>query len=75
MLMEAGRYTDALDAYQLAMTRTPNRFNSLFGAARAAEAVGDRATAQRFFQQILDIVTEDADSPRVAYARAFMSHT
>jgi hypothetical protein len=36
MLLATGRHDDAIEAYRVALERSPNRFNSLFGAGRAA---------------------------------------
>ena len=42
MLLHAGRPVDALDAYLTALERTPRRFNSVRGAARAAGGSRER---------------------------------
>jgi tetratricopeptide (TPR) repeat protein len=41
MLLEAGRYEEALAAYRTALQRAPLRLNSLYGAGKAALGVGD----------------------------------
>jgi hypothetical protein len=38
----------------------PERFNSLLGAARAAEATGDREGARKHLQHLLDIAKPGA---------------
>ena len=43
MLLEAKRPQQALAEYQTDLKFNPNRFNGLYGAARAAEAAGSRA--------------------------------
>ncbi len=55
MLLDAGRYTDAIATYEVALARSPNRFNSLSGAARAAERAGDSQLAGSFYRRLSEI--------------------
>jgi hypothetical protein len=41
------------------MRLAPKRFNALFGAASAAEAVGDNKTAAAYFQELNTIAVGD----------------
>jgi tetratricopeptide (TPR) repeat protein len=43
LLMELGQFADARVAYEKSLARSPNRYNSLSGAARAAEREGMRS--------------------------------
>jgi len=52
MLFEAGRYAEAHQEYVIAMGRTPNRFNSLQGAARSAEAAGMTEAAADYYARV-----------------------
>jgi len=58
MLYEAGRYEEAYQSYVFAMERTPNRFNSLFGAARSAEAAGMTEEARAYYRQLVEVAGE-----------------
>jgi tetratricopeptide (TPR) repeat protein len=69
MLLEAGRGADALLAFETSMAKEPGRFRGTSGAARAAEAAGDTASARRYYQRALDIA-QDADSSRPEIQRA-----
>jgi len=73
MLREAGRYEQALAAYQSALQRAPLRLNSLYGAGKAAAEVGDDAMARAYFVELLSI-TSGAKEPRsrIKEIRAFM---
>lgn len=62
MLLEAKRPKEALEQFERSMKKEPNRFRGVYGAARAAEAVGDQAKAKRLHQQLLGICT-NADEP------------
>lgn len=55
MLLDAGRPAEAFDAYTAAMQRTPNRFNSLYGAARAAEGAGMTEEATDYYRRLLTV--------------------
>jgi tetratricopeptide (TPR) repeat protein len=48
MLLEIGQPAEALQAYMSSLAKDPNRFRSLYGARKAAEAVGDRAKTNQF---------------------------
>ncbi len=55
MLLAAGRPAEALAAYEEMLVRSPNRYNSLFGAGQAAEALGDMDVARGFYKSLLEI--------------------
>ena len=73
MLLEAGRFEQALAAYRSALQRAPRRLNSLYGAGKAAVGVGDDVMAREFFAELLSI-TSGAEEPRsrIKEIRAFM---
>ena len=72
MLMEAGTPSEALVAFEATMKKEPNRFRGAYGAARAAEAAGDRAKAATLFAQVVTIANAaDGNRPELAHARAF----
>jgi hypothetical protein len=58
LLLELDRPAEALVAYRVALTESPNRFNSLAGAVCAARRSGGQNTAQRYARQL-----PRADSP------------
>jgi tetratricopeptide (TPR) repeat protein len=74
MLTEMGRYDEAVSAYQAVLKRSANRFYSLYGTGRAAEADGDTKTATRYYE-LLVALGEDADpsQPRLQHAKAFLA--
>jgi tetratricopeptide (TPR) repeat protein len=72
MLLEAGRPSEALTAFEATIKKEPNRFRGLYGAGRAAEAAGDRAKAAAFYKQLLAVAGEaDTDRPELQHARTF----
>jgi tetratricopeptide (TPR) repeat protein len=70
LLVELGRPAEALAEYTRVLERTPKRFNSVAGAARAAELVGDASIARGYHEQLLETCARaDADRPELARAR------
>ena len=53
ILLELGRPQEALAEYRRALELSPNRFNGLYNAGRAAEAAGDRAQAKSYYAALL----------------------
>ncbi|WP_201797846.1 tetratricopeptide repeat protein [Photobacterium rosenbergii] len=74
MLWEMEMYQQALDEYVIALIRSKNRFNSLYGAARSAEMAGDKDKAGQYYQMLIDVAGEgDADRMRLKQAKEFIA--
>ena len=58
MLLDLGRYDEARAAYETALTRSPNRLNSLKGAGQAAELAGDAEAAAEYERQLEAVVVK-----------------
>lgn len=69
MLLDMSRYDEARAAYERTLERSPNRFNSLYGAGRAAELGGDMQTAARYYADLVALAA-DADTERARLRRA-----
>ncbi len=69
LLLEAQRPADALAEYQADLKLNPNRFNSLYGAARAAAAAGKQRAANEYYATLLKSC-EGADSTRPELSQA-----
>ncbi len=69
MLLAAGRYAEARAAYLATLTRERGRARSIFGAARAAQLAGDRATAAKGYEEYLRLM-EKGDGRRAELAIA-----
>jgi uncharacterized protein HemY len=60
-----------LKAYETNIERHPNRFNALFGAAQAAEKLGDRQRSNAFYKKLLEISGNSAsDRPQMTIVRS-----
>jgi tetratricopeptide (TPR) repeat protein len=74
MLLERGVAKEALAAFEATKAKEPNRFNGYVGAAQAAQALGDTATAKANYEKLLSLASaSDSDRPTLAVARAFVA--
>jgi len=69
LLLELKQPAEALVAYQAALKESPNRFDSLYGAARAAESAGKTRQAKDYFAQLSKIAAPGADRPELEEAK------
>src|SRR5271166_1619234 len=69
VLLEAKRPQQSLTEYQTDLKLNPNRFNALYGAARAAEAAGKQSDANEYYALLLK-VCDGSNSPRPELSRA-----
>jgi hypothetical protein len=70
MLLEARESAQALKEFAMALRAYPNRFRSIAGAAKAADLLGDEATAKRYYGLLLELADKaDADRPALLHAR------
>ena len=73
MLMQTKQNKEALLAYETALQKSPNRFNSLYGAGVAAQKLGDKQKIDFYFKQLLTIAdTAHSDRPETAAAKTFI---
>jgi len=70
MLIEAKSAQQALVEYEATLKLNPNRFDSLYGAARAAELSGHSQKAKDYYSQILTVCKgATSERPELAQAR------
>jgi tetratricopeptide (TPR) repeat protein len=74
MQLEAGDAPAALRSFEASMAKEPGRFRGAFGAARAAEAAGDAASARKHYARALEIANEaDTARPELDRARRYLA--
>jgi tetratricopeptide (TPR) repeat protein len=74
MLLDRGMAKEALAAFEATMVKEPNRFNGFAGAAKAALALGDKATAKADYEKLIALAAgSDSDRPALAAARQFVA--
>ncbi len=74
MLLESKQPAAALEAFETSLKFAPGRFNSLFGAAHAAQLAGDREKASAYYAKLLaNCPRPTADLPELREAKQFLS--
>lgn len=75
LLLELKQPAEALREFESSLRTTPNRFNGLYGAARAAALAGDRKRADDYYKQLLAVCRHaDTERPELNEARAYLSN-
>lgn len=72
LLLELGRYEEALDAYRSADQIWPQRYHTHLGAARAARSANAEQAARDHYEQVLALA-DDSDRDGVSEARRFLA--
>jgi tetratricopeptide (TPR) repeat protein len=73
MLMDMGKAAEARKHFEETLRRTPGRPKAIAGIARAAEAMGDTATAKAQYTRLVDMwKSADSDRPELVAARRFL---
>lgn len=73
MLMTLNRPVQAFAEFERSLKRDPNRFRGVYGAARAAEASGNREAARDYYTKLQTLAANrDTERPEFAQARAFL---
>jgi predicted Zn-dependent protease len=74
LLLEVNQPSAALKEYETVLQNSPNRFNSLYGAARAAELSGDRKKARVYYEKLAaQCEQSDGTRPELQKAKTFLS--
>jgi len=74
MLLELNQPAKALVEFEASAAREPNRFNGLFGAARAAELSGDRGKAKSLYAKLVAMCDRaDGERPELREAKAALA--
>ena len=68
LLMSGHQPKESLVEYQAVLKIAPNRFNALYGAARAADAAGDATAASGYFRKLTEVAVGD-ERPELKTAR------
>lgn len=74
LLLESKHSQEALVEYQTDLKLHPNRFNALYGAARAAEAAGKQNDANEYYAQLLKSCEGgDSTRPELSHAKELLA--
>ena len=72
LLLNMHESVPAREAYEAALKEAPNRFNSLYGAARAAQLRGDEDLAKSYFARLVAIADPGAKRPELQAAKEYL---
>ena len=74
LLIELHQPQQALQEFATSLHDSPNRFNGLFGAARAAELSGDKKTAGEYYAKLATLtVKANGDRPELRKLQEFLA--
>jgi tetratricopeptide (TPR) repeat protein len=73
LFVELKQPSEAVTEYQAALKISPNRFDSLYGAARAAESAGKPQEARDYFARLAKIAAPGADRPELQEIKVNMT--
>ncbi len=74
MLLDLNQPAQALVEFEASAAREPNRFNGLFGAARAAELSGNAAKARTLYTRLVALSARaDSERPELRHAKAALA--
>jgi hypothetical protein len=72
LLIELKQPAAALIEFEAGLRRTPNRFNAIYGSARAARLTGDRAKASAHYRDLVSLSRlADSQRPEIQEAKTF----
>jgi len=74
LLLDLRESQAALREFEVSLVVSPNRFNGLYGAARAAELSGDREKAGAFYAKLMALAERsDGQRPELHAAKEFLA--
>jgi predicted Zn-dependent protease len=74
MLLALDRPAEALVEFERSLQRDPHRFRGIHGAARAAEASGNRQAAADYYAKLQALAADrDTERPELTQAKAFLA--
>jgi tetratricopeptide (TPR) repeat protein len=74
MLLDRGMNKEARAAFESTMAKEPNRFNGFVGAAKAEEALGNKAKAKATYEKLVTLTSgTQSERPALAVARAYVA--
>ena len=73
LLLELNQPARALMAYEASLGADPNRFRSVYGAAKAADRAGEPARAKAYFGQLALLArAADTERPEIVEAKTYL---
>lgn len=73
LLLELKQPAAALHEFEVSLRSAPNRFNGLYGAARAAKLAVDQNRARAYYKKLMELCRlADSKRPEIEEAKAFL---
>jgi Tfp pilus assembly protein PilF len=64
----------ALKEFEASFQAAPNRFRGFYGAAKAAERLGDQERARAYYEKLITLCSQaDTERPELTEAKAFLA--
>jgi tetratricopeptide (TPR) repeat protein len=74
LLLELKQPQAALQEFETSLRSAPNRFNGLYGAARAARLASDQKKAKTYYAKLMALArAADSVRPEIAEAKAYLA--
>jgi tetratricopeptide (TPR) repeat protein len=74
MLLELNEPGPALKEFEASFKAAPNRLRGYYGAAKAAERLGDHKKARSYYGKLVELCKQgDGERPELAEAKAFLA--
>lgn len=71
-LLTLDKPAEALLAFESTLQRSPNRFNALYGAARAAQMAGQREKARQYYSALVEVSDPVSPRPELRTAKSYL---
>ncbi len=74
LLLELNQPGQALKEFEGSLKAAPNRLRSFYGAAKAAERIGDARKARTYYEKLVAVAAQaDTERPELLEAKAFLA--
>ena len=74
MLLDLNQPQQALQEYEVSLKMAPNRFRGFYGAAKAAEKLGDPTQTRIYFEKLVELSRQsDTQRPELLEAKSFLA--
>jgi tetratricopeptide (TPR) repeat protein len=75
LLLELKQSAPALKEFETVLQTAPNRFNTLYGAAHAAELAGSRRKARAYYAKLLALCAQgNSERPELQQAKSYLAN-
>ena len=74
LLLQMNEPAQALKEFEASFKAAPNRFRGYYGAAKAAERLGDQKKKRSYYEKLVELCRQaDGERPELAEAKAFLA--